>query len=297
MLKAILYAGLLLALWSCGSVTPSPTLVPASPTPAAPAPSPTAPAPSPTAEPLAARVNGEGISLGEYQAELARQQKATGTELATEEKQKVLDDLIDQLLLAQGAAEAGFKLDDASLQDRIDNLVKSLGSAQALSDWMAAQGYTEESFRTSLARSAAAAWMRDRIAAGVPEKAEQVHARQILLFNAEQADQALGQLNAGKDFAALAAESDPVTHGDLGWFPQGYLLDPRLDEAVFKLQPGEHSPVIQTEAGFFILQVIERDPARTLDPGARLALQSKALEAWLAARRAQSKIEIIASAG
>jgi parvulin-like peptidyl-prolyl isomerase len=248
--------------------------------------------PSATPQPLAAQVNGEEISLEQFQAELARYQAAVGTELATEDQQKVLDDLIDQLLLAQGAAEAGFTVDEQTLQTRLDALVESLGSPEALANWMEEQGYSEESFRRDLSRSIAAAWMRDQVIASVPETAEQVHVRQILQLNAAEAEGSLAQISSGADFGQLAAAADPLTGGDLGWFPQGYLLDPKLDEAAFSLQPGEHSQVIQTGAGYHILQVLERDPERPLDPDARLVLQSQALEDWLAARRSQSEIEI-----
>ena len=116
---------------------------------------------TPTAVPLIALVNGEPISLASYQAELARLQAALGvpddtptgipnstpdgTEMATENEQRVLDELIDQVLLAQGAVEAGFHVDEAMLQERYDRLVETLGSPQALQDWMAENGYTEES--------------------------------------------------------------------------------------------------------------------------------------------------------
>jgi len=62
--------------------------------------------------PLAATVNGEEITLAEYQDELKRYQAEVGTELATEAEQRVLNELIDQLLLAQGAAEAGYLADE-----------------------------------------------------------------------------------------------------------------------------------------------------------------------------------------
>jgi peptidyl-prolyl cis-trans isomerase C len=122
----------------------------------------------------------------------------------------------------------------------------------------------------------------------LPETAEQVHARQILQVSSEQAEESLAQIGSGKDFGERAKEIDPLTGGDLGWFPRGYLLDPKLDEAAFSLEPGEYSPVIQTGAGFHILQVLERDPQRPLDPDARLVLQSQALQD-LAARRGQRK--------
>ncbi len=278
-----------------GSLTPSPTLdLPLS--------TPTAtvarvePTPTPTVEPAVARVNGEPISLAAYQMELERYRAAfaaqDGTELATEDEQAVLNDLIDQVLLSQAAAEAGFIVDEKLLQERYDQLVAALGGQQALTEWMSANGYTEAAFRRDLGRAIAAAWMRDQVIAAVPETAEQVHARQILLYNSEQAQQVLAELRAGGDFAALAAAYDPLGKGDLGWFPRGYLLHPAVEQAAFDLQVGEFSPLIETPVGFHIIQVIERDPQRRLAPDARLVLQMQALASWLAERRSQSDIQI-----
>jgi peptidyl-prolyl cis-trans isomerase C len=235
-------------------------------------------------------VNGVGISLAEYQAELARFQQASGKELGDADRQRVLDDLIDQTLLAQAAAEKGFTLD---LQKRLDDLTQKAGGAQALADWMKANGYSEADFRQQLARDASAAWMRDQIVSQVPSIAEQVHARQILSRTADEANQVLAKLQAGQDFLALAKEADTVTGGELGWFPRGYLFFPQLDEAVFKLQPGQYSNVIETTTGFHILYVVERDAAHPLSPQARQTLQEQALKQWLDERRQQSKIEII----
>lgn len=251
--------------------------------------------PSPTPVPLAAQVNGEGISLAEYQSELARYKDALGKELTAEDEQRVLNDLIDQTLLAQASSEEGFTLDDAALQARLGELAAGLGGDQALLAWMEEQGYTEEGFRQALARSLRAAWMRDKIAATVPDAAEQVHARQVLLGTAEQADEALGLLKGGKDFGNLAGEYDPVAGGDLGWFPRGYLQDAKLDEAAFSLEPGQYSGVIETGTGYHILQVIEREPKRPLDPDALLALRTEALRSWLETRRNQSDIQVLLS--
>ena len=132
-----------------------------------------------------------------------------------------------------------------------------------------------------------------RSIAAVPQTAEQVHARQILLFSADEANNAYAQLQSGKDFAKLAATYNPVTEGDLGWFPRGYLLDSKLEEAAFNLQPGQYSTVIQTPTGFHILLVIERDPNRPLEPDALQALQGQALQKWLEARHSQSEIQVL----
>jgi peptidyl-prolyl cis-trans isomerase C len=256
------------------------------------------PTPEPTATPvpLAAVVNGEALTLAEFEAELARytaDQPQSGTNLATTPQQVVLDALVDEILLAQAAREKSFTVDDAALQARIDNLSNQLGGQQALLDWMAAHGFDEAGFRLALRRSLEAAWMRDQITAGVGTTAEQVHARQILLYNLDQANQVYSQLQSGNDFAAMAADFDPQTQGDLGWFPRGYLTQPTLDEAAFSLEPGQYSQVIETELGFHILQVIEKDSQRNLTPDARLKLQVLAIQEWLSQHRSQSTIEVL----
>jgi peptidyl-prolyl cis-trans isomerase C len=243
--------------------------------------------------PLAAVVNGEEITLEEYQAELARYQAAIGTELATEDEQRVLDEMVGELLLAQAAREAGYTPTEEDVQKRYNDLITALGSQGALQDWMARYHYTQESFQQALGRSVAAAWMRDRIATAVPDSAEQIHARQILLYNSEEADGVLAQLRAGADFDDLAAQYDPITGGDLGWFPQGYLLDPKLDETAFGLQPGEFSSVIQTAAGYHVLQVLERVPQRPLEPSARQVLELRAIDDWMSQRRSQGEIQLL----
>lgn len=271
--------------------TPSPAAV--DPTGAATSTEPEAtPSPSSTPIPLAARVDGFEISLAEYQAELALYQAAKGTELAAEDEKQVLEDLIDQALLALAAQEEGFSIDEALLQERTGSLIEQLGSEQALKDWYSAYGYDQDSFRQALSRSIAAAWKRDQIAAALPMTSEQVHARQILLYNAEQANEVYQLLQAGNDFGNLALKYDPLTGGELGWFPRGYLPDRSLEEAAFTLQPEQYSPVIETLAGFHILQVLERDPQRGLSPEARLTLQAQAVADWLAQRRSESQIEI-----
>ena len=245
--------------------------------------------PSPTPMPLAAEVNGEDIPLTVYQAELARYQAGVGGAITPEVETRVLDNLINESLLAQAAREKGFQVDDATLAARI----ALLGDSQTLASWMSENGYREADFRQALKQAIAAAWMRDQIAAEVPETLEQIHARQILLENLEEAQQVLDGLGRGEGFAKLASQYDPVNQGDLGWFPPGYLTDPKLDEALSGLEPGQMTGIVETAAGFHILQVIERDESHLLTPDARLVLQAGALQAWLDERRSQSEINIL----
>jgi peptidyl-prolyl cis-trans isomerase C len=124
----------------------------------------------------------------------------------------------------------------------------------------------------------------------VPSTAEQVHIQQILLYNEGTAQSFLIQLSGGADFDELALEADPLTRGDLGWVPRGYLLNPKIEEAAFGLSVGQHSEVIPTDVGFHILRVLARDPEHPLSPDAYLALQELALKNWIEEQRQQATI-------
>ncbi len=243
-----------------------------------------------------AAVNGEGITRASYEVSLTNllaAQAQLGTNLATEEaSQRVLDDLVNRLLLAQSARAAGFVITDELVNQRLDAVTQQAGGQEAFVAWMQTYGYTPELFRAGLELEIEAAWMRDQIIAGVPERAEQVRARQVLLYTRFDADRLYNQLESGVPFDQIVANNDPRNLGYLDWFPRGYLLQPELEAAAFSLQPGEYSPVIETAIGFHILQVLEVDPDRPLSADARLTLQMSAVHAWLEQQRSQSQIEI-----
>jgi len=269
---------ILLILSACGASQDAltPTLAPATQTSAP---------PTATPIPMAATVNGEIIPLDVFNAELGRFQGAQnilGKAVSLEEAQeRVLGDLIDQLLLSQAAREAGFSLEDAELDARLATLAEDVGGEDILSTRLASLGYTSESFRQSLKLAIEAAWMRDNILANLPSTAEQVHAQQILLYNQEAADEIQLQLANGVDFGDLATAYDPNTSGELGWFPRGYLLEKEIEDVAFLLEIGVPSETIETEVGFHIIMVLERDEDRPLSPDALLALEEQALRSWL----------------
>jgi peptidyl-prolyl cis-trans isomerase C len=250
--------------------------------------------PTATPEPMKLTVNGQGITVVEFNAEVQRyrtSQTNLGQTVSQEDaSQAVRADLTAQLLLAQAAHENGFLLDEAGIQTRIEVLAAQVGGPEALSKWQSEHGYNEQAFRSALRRAAESAWMRDKILAEVPSTAEQVHVQQILLYNQDTAQSFLTQLNGGADFDELASRADPLTRGDLGWVPRGYLLELKIEEAAFTLSVGAYSDVIATDVGFHIVKVLERDPQRPLSPDAYLALQELALKTWLDAQRQQAEI-------
>jgi len=250
--------------------------------------------PTATSEPLALSVNGESVTLVEFNAEVARYtaaQTTLGKTVASADATSaVINDLVSQILLAQAAHANGFTLDDAALQARMNALATQAGGADALSKWESDHGYTDQDFRSGLKRAAESAWMRDKIISTVPSTAEQVHVQQILLYNQDKAQEFLAQLRDGTDFNELAFKADPVTRGDLGWVPRGYLLNTQIEDVAFNLEVGQHSDVITTDVGFHIVRILERDPNRLLSPDALLALQELALKKWIEDQKAKANV-------
>lgn len=242
-----------------------------------------------------ARVNGEEITSEDLQVQfdqIQAAQEVAGTELATDDvQQTVLDDMVDRLLLAQGARADGFTVDDVTLDQRLAALIEQAGGQDSFDQWLSQYGYTADLFRRQLRSEMEAAYMRDQITNAVPTSAEQVEARQLLFSDDFSAERVLAQMENGTSFETAVINNDPQRLGYLGWFPRGYLLQPEVEEAAFALQPGEHSDVIETDLGFHIVEVLDRDPDRPLSPQARLQLQLAALQDWLTAQRAQAQIE------
>ncbi len=267
------------------TATSSPTVSPVTSTPS--------PAePTPTPEPAAAVVNGERIPLAWFQSEVSRyllaQEDAEQSVEESEAETRVLNDLIDQVLLAQAAREAGTEITDQALQEKWDDLSDTVD----LSAWMTEWGYTDDELRHSLRLQMLAADQRNRIAESVPELTEQVELRQVFAYTEAGAENALVSLNSGRDFEEVGFVYDPVTGGYLGWIPRGYLLIPSLEEAVFNLEVGGYSEIIESEIGYHIVKVLDRED-RPLTTDARLILQRQALHDWLEQQREVSSIEVL----
>ena len=277
LVSVILFSGC-----GCAAETPPGTATPILPT-RTPFP------PSPTPIPTAAIVNGDIITVAAYQEELARYKAAVNRDLTEEDQSIVINDLINLTLLAQAATSEGFQISETDLDERIARLETE---DQPLTDWLAVYGFTAESFREHLKRSLEAAWMRDQIIADVPFEMEQINAQQMLFYNLAAAEETLEDLNSGKDFSQLAKTHDPQTLGDLGWFPPGFLTISELDPILFDLEVEETSDIIETEIGYHIIMVLEKEGNRPLDPAIRQILQEQELDNWLVRRWKLSTIQI-----
>ncbi len=288
-----------------GAATPLP------PPEVGPPPTVTAIPPTPTPEePLAATVNGERITLAAYEEALARHQQGQSLILQDEstpsnQEALVLDMLIERALIEQAAAQNGIALTPQMVDEQMAELrqaaVENNGEG-SFESWLQANQWSEDAFREALAYEMLTERVAAAVTADVPLTAPQVRARYLQVDDAALAQSLLEQVQAGGDFAALAREHslDSATAadgGDLGYFAEGTLLIPELEEAAFALQPGEVSEVITatiadgSQTVYYLVQVVEADAERPLGPDRRAALLQERFESWLAEQWSQAIIE------
>ncbi len=168
----------------------------------------------------------------------------------------------------------------------------------ALQQLLDKNSLSESDLRTQLERS----MLRDKVQTSVgqelaPDTQPQVHARQIVLADATQANDLLTQLQGGADFAQLAQQysTDASTKnngGDMGWVVRGGSLTKTLEDTIFGLQPGQLSAVVQDTSGYHIVQALETDPARAVPASQLTTMRSTAFTTWLSQQRSGDQVKI-----
>ena len=109
---------------------------------------------------------------------------------------------------------------------------------------------------------------------------ESVHVRHILIARASgddektkaekkmKAEDIRKQLLGGADFAETALNSSDCPSkqagGDLGTFPRGQMVKP-FEDAAFSQKKDEIGPVVETDFGYHVIQVLEKNSSKTVD--------------------------------
>jgi parvulin-like peptidyl-prolyl isomerase len=148
---------------------------------------------------------------------------------------------------------------------------------------------TDEAYRELKRAEIARDRLRDDIGKNIPRTEEQAHARHILVDNDDSLKQVQEKLAQGVPFDEVAKEfsTDRGTRdkgGDLGWFPRGQMNAP-FEAAAFSQTIGDIGPPVQSPNGTHIIQVLERDPARELDPAQVEGKAATGYQAWYAGVR------------
>ena len=201
-----------------------------------------APAPAPVAT-----VDGTALTRAQYEVYLkSLLQGRPTTELTTEQKAQVLDEMINmQLLAAQGLKDAVDK--DPDVAARLDVLrMRVLADAES-QKYLKGKEPTDQELHAEY--DSAIAQM---------DKTE-YHARHILVATQAQAEQVIKKIKGGAKFEDVAkAESTDGSKergGDLGWFNLSRMAKP-FSDAVKGLKKGEMTSVpVQTQFGWHVIKL------------------------------------------
>jgi len=250
-------------------------------------------APGEVLERVVAKVNGDIVTLSEFQArQVAAVQAAGGLtsderieRYLRENNARILQEAIDDLLLVQKAQELGMRLRPEYITDIIENIKKenNLQSDDELQQQLRREGMSLDDLKRNIERSIMRRQLlshelESKVAVSEDEVRADYDARraeydrpgslhlQEIVVKTQSGSQALAtdlvrRARAGEDFAEMArAYSSAPTRssgGDLGRLTKGDLT-PDIEKVAFALPVGGVSDPLPTPEGFRILKVLEK---------------------------------------
>lgn len=289
---------------------------------------------------IAVKVNGKAITEADVLEEEDRLMKQFGAQFDTsqmDEMRQVLRDqavrnVIDRELLRQAADKEKIKIEKSEIEARIDEIAQRVGSRQALAERLEMMGMSEETLKLELESGMRIEKLLDKHSQ-VNEVSEQearafyeqnkerfvqperVRASHILIqvdANAspaekqakrKEAERILAEVKKGGDFAQLARQysSCPSKQrgGDLGYFGRGQMTEP-FEEAAFALKVGDVSGIVETQYGYHIVKLTDRQETRVIpfDEVKQNLIdylenekKQQAIETYVEGLRASAKIE------
>jgi peptidyl-prolyl cis-trans isomerase C len=287
-----------------------------------------------------ARVNGEAIAKAEFEKAVQSVEGQNGSAVPADQRDRVYRGILDQMigykLLLQESKTRNITVPDDEIESRIAQIRGQFPSEEAFKQTLDQQKVTVEQLRAD-ARSemVVTKMLQSEVETKVAVKPEQVadfyqnnpdtfapgaraRASHILISFPQNADAAAKQtartkadailkdVKAGKDFAALAREhsQDPGSAqngGDLNFFERGQMVGP-FDQTVFAMTPGQTSDIVETQFGYHIIKLTEKQPSRTVPldevrPQIQQFLENQArqqaTQAFVESLKAKGKVEIL----
>jgi peptidyl-prolyl cis-trans isomerase C len=207
-----------------------------------------------------------------------------------------VDNITIETLLKNEARRLNLKPDQAKEEEQWQKILKSFPSQEDFQKALEAQKITEAQLRKNIEESVKIQQVLDLAIKNVPlateadiqkfyddnpqkfDRQEQVHAAHILLLVQKDStpeqkaeikkklEEIRAEIESNKiTFADAAAKYSEDTGnakkgGDLGYFTRGRMVQP-FEEAAFTTAPGSLSPVIETQFGYHIIQVMDKKPA------------------------------------
>lgn len=257
-----------------------------------------------------AQVDNQTIAAGEFnhaldQSRIEYEQGSGGGlfDWSTAANQQVLHDLRGQTLeglinfvvIAEQAAKENVTVSEAEVEARLTGFKQQLGNdPSAYPNWLAQHFLSEADERAELKQTILFEKMNAAHSGNVPNKADQVHVRFILVATQPEATDLYNKLKSGTDFSALARQFslDPGTAtngGDLGFIFMGG-TDPAFEKTAFALQTNQISSPVKTALGWNIIQALGHE-TRPLPFDLVQQHQAEAFATYIKTLRDQAKIE------
>lgn len=240
-----------------------------------------------------ATVNGQGIPLSELKAQFDNvktqyPQMFSGADAKTRQKEfatRLLDNLIDQKLVAQWASENGVKIDEAAVTKQMAQLKSQFKDDKAYQEALKKFGTSEDKLKEQIRQQLLLQAVTAKLAKSQKVTDAEVKAyydknkaqfsqtagkrvSHILVASKDKAlaESILKQVDSGADFAALAKkysidQGSASKGGDLGWPTTPYV--PEFQAAVEKLtKKGQISGLVKSTYGYHIIKLEETRPAK-----------------------------------
>jgi peptidyl-prolyl cis-trans isomerase C len=253
--------------------------------------------------------------------------------------QDALDTLVGTILLKNEAKEKNLVVDKAKVDETFQSLRGKYPNEEAFQKALDAQGLKEADLRNSIETNLLCQQILDVIAKDLPpptdaevqkfydenpkyfDAPDQVHAAHIFLRVDQKAtpeqkaeirkklETIRADIESKKTTFAEAAiknsedKANAPNGGDLGMVKRGDVLKP-IEDAVFGAKPGTLTPIVETQYGYHLINVIEVQPAgklplATVKPKIVSYLQHRALQAATTKHiddlKAKAKVEIVMS--
>jgi len=248
---------------------------------------------------------------------------------ASEARQKIIEQLIEDRLIYSEAKKYNISVDDKDIEEKIQTAINKVGGRQEFDKALAEQKITIKELRT---RYKEQAMSRRVIEQKVGSKVlitplevesyyannidrfaspEEVLVRNILITPESDPARAANlvkeiskRLKEGCDFGGLAkiySQGPAAEEGGLmGYVKRGDLM-PELEDVVFKLKEGEVSGIVQTQAGYHIFKVEEKRPGKTrslkearrdVEESIFMEKMNQKVKAWVEGLKKNAYIEI-----
>jgi peptidyl-prolyl cis-trans isomerase C len=308
-------------------------------TPSTPAPAPAKPVPAVLPDTVA-RVNGETITKTDFESALREVEGRAGGPVPADQRDRIYREVLDQMisfrLLVQETRARNIAATDAEIDARIAEIEQQFPTAEAFRQTLEQRKMTVAALRADAREGIVIdKLLQSEFAGRISvsredidgfyqknpsqfQQPERVRASHILIrfpdnANAaakqqvrSRAEEILRALKAGNDFVDIAKTNsqDPgsaANGGDLGYFERGQMVGP-FEETAFSLRPGQTSELVETEFGYHIIKVADKQASRTVPldevrPQIQQFLEGQereeATQSFVESLKAKGKVEIL----